>query len=404
MTRQEFVIIRNSCLQPVTKFPGELLLLIILILFTNGTSGQEKGPVFKVGGYVKSDFLLTRYNNGDIGEESPLRDLHIPGFIPVGDVEHYSWTDFHVKESRFYLDVSTLNKKWPLRAYVELDFQFSPAGNERVSNSYNPRLRHFFFEAGKLLIGQTWSVFIVGTLPDDLDFIGAAEGAVFARQPQIRFTVNSWQIALENPVTTLSQREEGSLIATNSGVMPDIIIKKNFEGKWGDFAIATIFRQLHAVDSLRSNQKTYGLGIASGGRIKAGNSDDIRLSVAYGKGLGRYLALNFVPGAIIDERNELKAIGTINGYIAYLHYWTNKWRSSINFSAFNALNNINLAGQGANKTAWSASANILYSPLKDLIFGIEYMHAYRGLEGGTDGSFDRLQISAKYVFGWNSHN
>ena len=41
-------------------------------------------------------------------------------------------------------------------------------------------------------------------IPEDLDFAGAAEGIVFIRQPQVRFSWNKWQFALENPETVVT--------------------------------------------------------------------------------------------------------------------------------------------------------------------------------------------------------
>ena len=61
-----------------------------------------------------------------------------------------------------------------------------------------------------------------------------------------------------------------------------------------------------------------------------------------------------------------------------------------------------VAGAGVNKEAQSYSLNLLYSPTPKLTFGAEVMHARRVLEDGTDGAFDRLQLSARYDFGYSS--
>ncbi len=50
--------------------------------------------------------------------------------------------------------------------------------------------------------------------------------------------------------------------------------------------------------------------------------------------------------------------------------------------------------------AYSFSGNLLYSPLPPLTFGVELMRAYRKLEDGTTGKFDRLQFSGEYDFGF----
>ena len=55
-----------------------------------------------------------------------------------------------------------------------------------------------------------------------------------------------------------------------------------------------------------------------------------------------------------------------------------------------------------NKSAWSASVNVIYSPVPGIDFGIEYMHAQRKLQDDTRGSMDRFQFSGKYAFSFSS--
>ncbi len=55
---------------------------------------------------------------------------------------------------------------------------------------------------------------------------------------------------------------------------------------------------------------------------------------------------------------------------------------------------------GVNQGAQSYSVNLLYSPVSVLTAGVELMHARRELENGSDGTIQRLQLSARYDFGW----
>ena len=101
---------------------------------------------FRFGGYIKFDANNSYYRNGDVPAESPLRDIHLPGAIPVGDSEKNFDVDYHVKESRFNFGTLTkFDDGWQIRGFLELDFLLSPAGDERVSNSFNP-------EAASLLL------------------------------------------------------------------------------------------------------------------------------------------------------------------------------------------------------------------------------------------------------------
>lgn len=95
----------------------------------------------------------------------------------------------------------------------------------------------------------------------------------------------------------------------------------------------------------------------------------------------------------------------MNGFLAYNHYWIPSiLSSSINAGYFQALYTDNIAGDGVNETAFSASINLKYDPVPPLRFGIEYMLSGRGLLDGTDGLMARLQIAAKYRFGYTAES
>ncbi len=103
---------------------------------------------------------------------------------------------------------------------IELDFLGSAQGNENVSNSYSPRLRHAFFTYKNLTVGQTWSTFMnVSALPETVDFVGVMDGTVFARQPQVRYTTGNLEVALENPASTVGGTD------TNDNSMPDVVAR-----------------------------------------------------------------------------------------------------------------------------------------------------------------------------------
>ena len=146
----------------------------------NAEDDDETPPrtVFTFGGYAKVDALSTTYHDGSPEADAAIRFFHLPAQIPVaGRSDLRRQADAHANESRFHFDLNrTLENDWDLRVYIELDFLLSGQGDERISNSFNPRMRHFYFSAGPFLFGQDWTTFQIVELPDDLDFIGAADG------------------------------------------------------------------------------------------------------------------------------------------------------------------------------------------------------------------------------------
>jgi hypothetical protein len=378
--------------------------VLLALLACAGPASLLGQTTLTFGGYVKLDMLSTKYFDGNVAGDSPLRDIHFPAAIPVGsDNNVFANFDFHVKESRFNLETRTLfSNGEEIRAFVELDFLLGGQGDERVSNSFNPRIRHFFFTYGKLLLGQTWSTFmVVEPIVDDLDFGGTADGFIFNRQPQLRFTTGAWQFAVENPETTLDSFGGGSRIVTEAAALPDLVGRYNMSGDWGTFAVSGILRQLKyeftSAGATEANN-ALGFGVSAGGRINVGETDDVRFQASAGAGLGRYAAFNFANAAVVDSVDRVNSTPSYLGFVGYRHFWSEQLRTNVNVSAIFVNNEEVLSGTGVNKSAYSVSANLLYSPLPPLTFGVELMQGYRQVEGGADGRFVRLQLAGKYDF------
>ena len=373
----------------------------VLLLTPRGGAAQT---TFTFGGYVKFDALATNFNDGTVDNTSVLRDIHFPGAIPVGGSnETFATLDYHAKESRFNLGTSTvLSNGKSIRAFFEVDFLLAGQGDERVSNSFNPRLRQAFFEYDEWLLGQTWSTFMILDIVEDLDFGGTAEGFVFVRQPQVRFTRGGFQVAVETSETTLTPWEESGRQDSGNAVVPDIVARYNLDGDWGHVSAAGILRRLnHEFEDgagVIVNETETGFGLTVGGLVNFLERDDIRFQATAGNGLGRYLALNFLNGAQILVDETLEPVGSISGFVGVRHWWTEQWRSNANVSFLQADNDPALSIGGVNDSAWSASINLIYSPVPGLDFGMEFMHAVRELQDGTSGSFERLQFSGKYAF------
>ncbi|MEP4888395.1 MAG: DcaP family trimeric outer membrane transporter [Aliiglaciecola sp.] len=356
----------------------------------------------KFSGYLKADAMFSSYSDGTIASGSIGRDFYLPSLTPVGGVEESTQFDAHVKQSRFRFTTSTdLDSGDKVVGVLEFDFQATPDGNERVSNSYEPRIRHGFIKYNDWLIGQTWTTFLdVKALPETLDFIGSTDGTIFIRQVMVKYSTGNFEVSLENPETTVSPFGGGTRIVTDDNPVPDLAARYTFKGDWGHFAVAGLLRQLSYVDKQGGNDidtSTTSAGISLTAKFNLGQ-DDIRIAANYGQGLGRYIALNAVNGAVLNADNELEAIDSMGFSIAYRHIWDTQWRSNFTYSMFSADNDTALTGLSTTKETYSARANILYSPSKELTFGAEYAYAKRELETGADGDMSRLQFSAKYAF------
>ena len=161
-------------------------------------------------------------------------------------------------------------------------------------------------------------------------------------------------------------------------------------------------RTLHQSDSIKHT--AVGFGVTAGATLKSGDrGDDIRAMLTAGQGLGRYLAANFISSSVQEADGRLNTTPSINGYVAYNHFWTpKKLSSSFSASFFRAFHDDALAGATINQTAYSLSGNIKWDIVSVLRVGLEYMLGYRETLDGTDGYFHRVQLAAKYVFGYHN--
>ncbi|MDN3392666.1 DcaP family trimeric outer membrane transporter [Pseudoalteromonas sp. APC 3691] len=367
------------------------------------TAAKIGDTEFTYGGYIKLDAMWSDYSAGAPAGSNVGRDFYVPSTLTVGDDNDSDAVfDMHARESRFNFGTSTLmdNGK-TVKTKIELDFLASaPGGNERVSNSYAPRVRHAFISYDGWLFGQTWSNFQnVGALPEALDFIGPAEGTVFVRQTQVKYTTGAWSFSLENPESTITtfDNKAGVMAVTDDASLPDFTARYTHKADWGNLVVAALARQLtYKVGAIDADETSFG--VSASGMVKLGE-DNFKFMLTQGKGLGRYVGVNVAHGAVLNG-DDLDAIDSTSGFVAYQHKWNSQWRSTFLYSFFSADNNTDLLAISGDPTesSQSYSANILYSPVKRLTFGAELKHAERETESGVDGDLDRLQFSVKYSF------
>jgi len=238
----------------------------------------------------------------------------------------------------------------------------------------------------------------VGALPESVDFIGNTDGTIFGRQVQVRYTTGNWELALENPETTVTPFGGGGRVVADDGVMPDVVAKYSHNADWGYVKVAGLARQLAYEDGagIDTTESSYGISVTS--KISVGDKNDIRLSFNTGSGLGRYSAINTANAAVLNAQGEMEAIDSTAFAVAYRHVWSNKFRSNLIYSAFSADNDTALTGLGVTSDTQSMRANLMYQPTAKILVGAEYTLAKREIESGADGDMNRLQFTMKYSF------
>ena len=223
----------------------------------------------KFGGFIKTDFMASKYSGGDPANGDPLRDYHLPGAIPVGGTDEDVATDFNARQTRFWLTTDGVVAGHKIGTRLEMDFQTLPgSGDQRTTSGSNPALRRAFVTIDNWLIGQEWTNFQnTAVLPESADFVGAAEGTVFARQAQVRYTRGPFSIALENPETTVTPFGGGARIVADDNSLPDLTARYALSRPWGDVQLSGLVRQLK-YQNPATNIDRHGLGPVGLGQVQ----------------------------------------------------------------------------------------------------------------------------------------
>jgi len=315
-------------------------------------SDQDK---ITFGGYVKVD---ARYVNGDVA----YRDF----WIGTGGVLSESASQFRINanETRF----NTKYVHGDVMAFIELDF-LGGGGNEIISNSANPRIRHAFIKYKNITAGQTWSTFMnTSAIPETADFAGATTGLVFIRQGQFRYSTGNFQVSVENPETWGGD-------PTNDHT-PDVIARYNFKGDWGSMSVSGLARNL----TTATGNRTSAFGASIAGRINTGGKDDLRFQFHKGE-LGRYVGVAVAKDVVGEEVEDMTSY-----LAAYRHFWNETMRTTVLYGRAKA----DLSG--ADRRQWSI--NVFDNLTKELAIGAEVGN-FSMKDQNVDS--DYIQFSMKYA-------
>lgn len=351
------------------------------------------------GGFIDVDAHVTDLSDGDIAPTSIARDFYIPGATPVGGTgDSEPDTDFTAQGTRFFLATSTPTDLGEVTSRIEFDFLGSPGGDERVSNSYNPRLRTAWAQIGNWRIGQDWSTFQnTAAIPESASFLVASDGMIFVRQAQIRYTNGPLQLALENGDTTVTPFGGGGRLDMGDGALPDLVARYNVGGDGRNIAVTAIARRLSA-EGMGLDGDAFGWGLSAQGRVSLTDSSDLRFSLTGGEGVGRYIGLNAINGAVATASGDLEPIPVLGGLLAWRQEIGGGRRFSFGVSALDADNDVALTGLDATKSVRSAFGALMVPLAPGVTLGAELMIGERELEDDTSGTITRATVSTKYTF------
>ncbi|WP_179994785.1 DcaP family trimeric outer membrane transporter [Acinetobacter sp. YH16053] len=293
------------------------------------------------------------------------------------------------KVTRLGLDFNTPVGDNKVGGKVEVDF---------ASGSDNLRIRHAYLTLNNWLFGQTTSNFLSNHAPEMIDFATNIGGGT-TRVPQVRY---SQKLA---PATQLfvSAEEGNSSAGTVSTSTPvtyraPVLTAKVTQGFADGKGLASARALVEHYKSEAANDDKTGWGAAVGTNYQVAEPLKVSADVSYVKGNSNYLYGN--NSAFVVDGNSIEQNETIGVQVGATYKFSPQLRSTLAYGALFADDGTDYArlNTGANEKVQQAWINFIYSPVKPVDLGIEYLNGERETFAGEKFSDDRVGFMARYSF------
>jgi len=295
-------------------------------------------------------------------------------------------------------------------------FEFELFGTGVDAGQTTFRLRHAWGELGRFGGGQYWSTFVdTDVFPNQLEYWGP-NGIIWYRNVQFRFTAwsngdSNFMIAAERPGASADQGVYADRIELQGvkprNPMPDITGHFRLGGKGGHIHIGALYRRIQWDDlnatptrDLSGHANAWGVNASSNVKL---SKHVLHLQAVYGQGVENYM--NDAPADVGIQNNFSnsktpilgKALPAL-GLTAFLDLnWSEKFTSTIGYSRVD-IDNTNGQAATSFKSGQYALTNLLFYPVKNVMFGPEFQWGYRDNKANWHVPDYRIQFSARYNF------
>ncbi|QER38854.1 DcaP-like protein [Acinetobacter suaedae] len=289
------------------------------------------------------------------------------------------------KTTRLGLDFTTPVGDAKVGGKVEVDFAGTNDGL---------RIRHAYLTYNNWLFGQTTSNFLSNHAPEMIDFSTNIGGGT-KRIPQVRYNYKL------SPTTQLFvSAEEGDSSATDDKlkyrlpVLTAKVTQAYAEGKGSASARALV----ENYKSEKTGDDKTGWGIAVGTDFKVADPLKLFADASYVVGDNSYLYGSNTAYTVVNndiEQNEVIAV-QVGGTYKILP----NLRSTLAYGAHFADDGTDYAKANvtANEKVQQAWINFIYTPVKPIDLGVEYLNGKRETFEGKSYKDNRVGLMAKYSF------
>lgn len=349
-----------------------------------------------IGGYVKLDYIQDFDGSYD-RYQYEIQNVPVPG---DGRPEQSGYMNLHGRESRLSIDVRTVTEKgMPMEVFFEFDFY----NLDRGPFVQTPRLRHFYGVLGRLLIGRTWGTQTdLYAVANAIDF-AAGDALTGTRRSQIRFEDKlgkkfKYALALEMlEFTGVDAPDSLGQASQNLPLLAGRITKNTASG--GRLMLgASLFQLRWDGQGNLPNSTAMGWGLSFTGREYFGNKHYFSWMASYGDGWGSQIVstLGTQASAILTPDGTLETMKAWNLGANLAVHLSDVLTTNV-FANWYAIDPSEYRDENKMKSGESAHLNLIWSPIKKVNAGVEFMILRRTNGDDSSGVGRRLQFMIKYI-------
>ena len=352
-----------------------------------------------IGGYARIDYIQD-FDGGYDRFQYEIQNVPVEG---DGRPAQSGYVNIHARESRINFDIRSITERgMPMQVFLELDF----FNLDRGPFNQAPRLRHFYGVVGRLLIGRTWGTQSdLFAVPATVDF-AAGDALTGTRRAQIRFEdalKNSkfkYAVALEMlEFPGVDGRDFEGQASQQLPLLTGRITKATKAGG-RLFLGASLFQLRWDGEEAIPNSTAVGWGFSFSGREYFGDKRHFfRWMASYGQGWGSQIVatVGTQSSAVLNDDGKIETMPAWNLGAGVSFNLSKTLATNLNLNHYSIDPSIYRDGQKM-KGGSSGHLNLIWSPIKNINTGVEFMVLERVNTDDDSGVGRRLQFMVKYLF------
>lgn len=277
---------------------------------------------------------------------------------------------------------------------VEGDFRGSGSGPGSL------RMRHAYGEYNGFLAGRTWSNFLsfVGNTPTlDFDSLAGTAGSQ-DRAEQIRYTTGAMSFSVEDPSS------QGIVDGTGRTSAPAFTARFQDSADALSYSAAILANQITSDDGTNDDS---ALGYAVFGALKLKLSDmfSVQGALNYSDGANGYLwrsGNNYYGDSAYMDGNSVETIAGYGGSIGVSMKLGGGRSVNLGYGMTTLDLDDAIAASsltdGAAETNQNILVNYMWTPVKNVMMGVEYGYLDQETVAGNSSDANRLMFAAQYNF------